>query len=173
MKNLINFGLEYLQPNLLIKINLHIMGRLQAYPLEHSEDKLRYRFISKGESGHIVKLVRYEPMGERDWNLAFGDANSDESDFDDKIISNNGDMRQIIQTLFLTGLVFTEAYPNRRIFVEPVDAKRGLLYNRVFKDKQVEIEAFFYIKGKLPKRKAEKYNPLKIYRSFILTRKII
>jgi hypothetical protein len=149
------------------------MGRLQAYLLEHSEDKLRYRFISKGESSEIVKLVRYEPMGEGDWNLAFGDANADESDFDDTIISNNGDMRQIIQTIFLTGLIFTEAYPNRRVFVIPVDAQRGLLYNRVFKEKQAEIEAYFSIQGKMPNKKAEAYNALKIYRSFILTRKTI
>jgi hypothetical protein len=38
------------------------MGRLQAYPIEHSEDKLYYRFVSKGTENDIVKIVTYEDM---------------------------------------------------------------------------------------------------------------
>jgi hypothetical protein len=62
LKNSIIFGLHYEQLNLIIKTNLHIMGRLQAYPIEHSEDKLYYRFVSKGTENDIVKIVTYEDM---------------------------------------------------------------------------------------------------------------
>jgi hypothetical protein len=150
------------------------MSRIQAYPIEYSEDRLRYRFVSKGIEGDIVKLIRYECIDEIKWNLAFGDANADESDFDDVIVSNNGDMRRIIQTLFLTSLIFSEAYPNRKIYIEPIDRRRCLLYNRVFQDQQKEIEAYFVIYGVLPKRsKPDLFDPKRIYNSFILTRKII
>ncbi len=148
------------------------MGRLQACPIEYSEDKLQYRFISKGAENDIVKLVVYEYVEDDRWNLAFGDANADESDFDDTVISNNQDMRRVIQTIFATGLVFSAAYPERKIYIEPVDRKRKLLYNRVFQEKQVAIEEFYTIEGIfLTEDKQEKYEAHTIYEGFLLTKK--
>jgi hypothetical protein len=123
------------------------MGRLQAYPIEYSEDKLNYRFISKGAENDIVKIVTYEDMKSDEWNLAFGDANADETDFDDKIITNNQDMRRVIQTVFATGLIFSAAYPERKIKIVPVDRQRKLLYNRVFQDRHTAIEEFYTVYG--------------------------
>ena len=148
------------------------MGRLQAYPIEFTEDKLQYRFVSKGAESDIVKLVFYEYIEDDRWNLAFGDANADESDFDDSVISNNQDMRRVIQTVFTTGLIFSAAYPDRKIYIKPFDRKRNLLYNRVFQDQQVAIEAFYTIHGLLTSEdKEEKYDSHKIYERFLLTKK--
>jgi hypothetical protein len=148
------------------------MSRLQFYPIEISDDKLRYRFVSNGLSGDIVKLVSYENYESDLWNLAFGDANEDETDFDDKTISDNGDMRKVIRTIFETGLIFTNAYPKRNILIIPVDKQRQMLYNRVFKDKYEEIEEDFIIEGiNFKISNPEKYTSSKIYRGFILTRK--
>jgi hypothetical protein len=132
------------------------MSRLQFYPLEKSEDNLRYRFVSQGESADIVKLVIYEHYKDDLWNLAFGDANEDETEFDDTTISDNGDMRKVIRTIFETGVIFTDTYPNRNILIIPVDKQRQMLYNRVFSDKYEEIEEDI---------------PSKLYKAFLLTRK--
>jgi hypothetical protein len=148
------------------------MSRLQFYPLEISDDKLRYRFVSNGLTGDIIKLVSYENYEGDLWNLAFGDADEDETDFDDKTISDNGDMRKVIRTIFETGLIFTDTYPKRNILIIPVDKQHQMLYNRVFKDKYDEIETDFTIEGINSKiSDTEKYAPSKIYRAFILTRK--
>ena len=147
------------------------MGRLQAYPIESSEDKLQYRFISKGVKGNIVKIVVYDFWEDDKWNLAFGDANADESDFDDKVISNNQDMRRVIQTIFETARIFSAAYPERKIYIEPVDRKRKLLYNRVFQDQQTAIEEFYMIHGLfISEDKEEKYDAHTIYDAFLLTK---
>ena len=148
------------------------MGRLQAYPIESNADKLQHRFVSKGVEGDIVKLVLYDFMEINKWNLAFGDANADESDFDDKVISNNQDMRRVIQTIFETARIFSAAYPERKIHIEPVDRKRKLLYNRVFQDQQMAIEEFYTIHGLfISEDKEEKYDAHTIYEAFLLTKK--
>jgi hypothetical protein len=148
------------------------MSRLQFYPLEISEDKLHYRFVSKGLSGDIIKLVNYENYEDDIWNLAFGDANEDETDFDDTTISDNGDMRKVIRTIFETGVIFTDTHPKRNILIIPVDRQRQILYNRVFSDKYEEIEEHFIIEGINSKiSDAEKYIPSKSYKAFLLTRK--
>lgn len=148
------------------------MGRLQAYPIESSEDKLQHRFVSKGVEGDIVKLVIYEFYEADKWNLAFGDANADESDFDDGVVSNNQDMRRVIQTVFDTGLMFSAAYPERKIYIRPVDRKRKLLYNRVFQDQQTAIEAFYSIQGLfILEKKEEGYDAHTLYDAFLLTKK--
>jgi hypothetical protein len=148
------------------------MSRLQSYPLEISKDKLWYRFISIGEAGSIIKLVNYEYVRSSLWNLAFGDANSDQTDFDDTTITDNGDMRKVMQTVFQTSLIFTDEYPDRKIFIEPVDRKRRLLYNRIFQDKKEEIEKFFTIEGEiLGQIDNEPYSAQKMYDAFTVTRK--
>jgi hypothetical protein len=148
------------------------MGRLQAYPIESRADKLRYRFVSKGVEGDIVKIVAYDFWEDNKWNLAFGDADADETDFDDKVISNNQDMRRIIQTVFETGVIFSATYPERRIYIEPVDRKRKLLYNRVFQDQQTAIEEFYTIHGLfLSEDREEKYEAHTLYDAFLLTKK--
>lgn len=148
------------------------MGRLQAYPIECSADKLRYSFVSSGLAGEIVKLVSYDYYRLSLWNLSFGDANDDQTDFDDTVISDNGDMRKVMQTIFQTSLIFTDEYPNRKIYIEPVDRKRRVLYNRIFQEKQADIEQHFIIEGSFShKIDNEPYNPLRIYDTFVVTRK--
>ena len=81
-------------------------------------------------------------------------------------------MRRVIQTVFETGLMFSAAYPERRIYIRPFDRKRKLLYNRVFQDQQTTIEAFYTIHGLfISEDKEEKYDAHTIYEAFLLTKK--
>ena len=155
------------------KTTRHIMSRLQAYPIEYGEDKLKFCFVSIGFAGEIVKLVSYDYYRSSLWNLSFGDANDDQTDFDYKVISDNGDMRKVMQTVFQTSLIFTDEYPNRKIYIEPVDRKRRVLYNRILQEKQTDIEQYFTIEGGFSNKIGnEPYNPLKMYDTFVVTRKV-
>jgi hypothetical protein len=147
------------------------MSRHPSYPLTISADKLLFRFVSTGSAGNIVKLVRYEAMPTGLWNLGFGDANEDESDFDDSIVTNNNDMRKVLQTVFKTILLFTDAYPNRKIYIEPVDKRRKLLYNRAFYETHEDVASIFLILAVAEGMSgAEKYDPQKEYDAFVLKR---
>ena len=63
-------------------------------------------------------------------------------------------------------------YPNRKIYIEPADRKRRVLYNRIFQEKQADIEQYFIIEGGfLNKADNESYNSLRMYDKFVVTRK--
>ncbi len=146
------------------------MKKREGYKFDYNEDKTKFHFISTGPAGAIAKIVEYSIYGAM-WNLAFGDADEGKEDFDDASITNNGDMRKVIQTVVNTAYLFTDAYPDRKIYIEPVDRKRKLLYNRIFQEKTEEIMAAFKVQGiEFEERKLENYNPEKNYDVFVLTR---
>ena len=113
------------------------MSRLQAYPIEYNKDKLKFCFVSIGLAGEIVKLVSYDYYHSSLWNLSFGDANDDQTDFDDTVISDNGDMRKVMQTIFQTSLIFTDEYPNRKIYSRLIE--KGAFFITAFFKKNRQI----------------------------------
>jgi hypothetical protein len=146
------------------------MKKQEGYEFDFNEDNTKFRFISIGPAGAITKVVSYSIYGSM-WNLAFGDAVERVEDFSDVSITNNGDMRQVIQTVVNTAYIFTDTYPDRKIYIEPVDKKRKLLYNRIFQEKAEEITASFKVDGiLLMEGKMESYRPEKNYDAFVLTR---
>jgi hypothetical protein len=80
-------------------------------------------------------------------------------------------MRRVIQTVFATGLIFSAAYPDRKIKIVPVDRQRKLLYNCVFHDRHIAIEEFYTIYGLSFTDDTKKlYDFQKIYKGFLLTK---
>ena len=110
----------------------------EGYAVFESDEATKFQFESIGKKGTIKKIVRFTKMEERFWNLAFGDAN--EQDFDDLSISNNQDIRKVIQTVANISHLFLETYPKRKIFISPVDEKRKSLYNFVFRHHYEELQ---------------------------------
>ncbi len=106
------------------------MKKREGYEFTFNEDKIEFQFVSVGPKGTIIKVVRFGKVRDKLYNLAFGDLVSD--DFDDEIISDNGDMRKIISTLVNIVHSFAQSNPTTRIAIVPVDNKRRLLYNRIF-----------------------------------------
>ncbi len=143
------------------------MKKREGYEFTFNEDKTEFQFESVGPKGTIAKIVRFSAVEQNLFSLAFGDMGSD--DFDDEIISDNGDMRKVVQTLVNIVHFFTVANPAIRIVIWPVDRKRKLLYNRIFQQFESEILEYYSIEGySFNPRSKEVFDARKIYDAFVL-----
>ncbi|MCC6725878.1 MAG: hypothetical protein IT258_15325 [Saprospiraceae bacterium] len=147
------------------------MKKREGYDFKLSEDKIRYEFTSTGPKGRIGKAVLFEMIAEEVWNLSFGDLSAD-GDFDDSIVTDNNDMRIVLQSLANIIHDFFDQHPNCEVFIDPVDNRRKLLYNRIFQEKHVEIQSIFEVSGvlKQPLRR-EGYSHQITYDCFLVKRK--
>jgi len=107
-------------------------------------------------------------MGDNVYNLGFGDFRLGR--IDDKAISGNKDLVKMMNTVAKTIYLFTERYPERKVYIRAVDAKRSRFYPSIFEKKVVEIESNFVIKG-LTEENWEPYKPSIIFKAFLLERK--
>ena len=140
----------------------------ESYAYIDIKNKTHYVFQSEGQNGKILKAVVFTNLGERLWNLGFGDLQN--GDIDDAIVSNNHDLVKVISTVAKIANEFSNNFPLRHIVINPIDAKRKRLYNHVFRRHYEVISTNFSIIG-INKRKKETYSPQKIYDSFELIRK--
>lgn len=143
------------------------MKKREAYPFTSNRSKNRYEFTSTGPKGEILKIVEFADL-KFAHNLAFGDEDHF-GDFDDSTITDNGDMREVLQTIANIVHQFLETHPGRKIYIEPVDRKRKLLYNRIFQQKHEEIIEHFSIQGvTVSNRKLWEYKPNIMYDAFLI-----
>ncbi len=140
----------------------------EGYPLVEDEEKISFRFKSEGQKGIIEKVVEFSPIPGGWWNLAFGDAR--EERFDDEAVSNNLDIRKVIQTVANSVHIFLEAYPERQVLIVPVDAKRRSLYNRVFQQHWEDMEQVYSVKG-ISATEIAPYSAQKLFDAFLVSRK--
>lgn len=147
---------------------------LKSYDYFPLGNKPYYYFESEGEQGNIPKIILFSPIETESnndaWNLAFGDLKG--GDIDDSVISNNHDIVKVIGTIGKVVYEFSEKFPLRSIIIVPVDDKRKILYNHVFRRNHEEISLIFNIIGTLNKVD-EEYSAKKIYDSFKLKRKFV
>jgi hypothetical protein len=145
------------------------MKKDMGYAIRFNVHMTRFRFTSTGPKGDIEKIIEYRKFQKKRWNLAFGDVQ--ENDWTDNIISDNDDMRIILQTVANTVHLFIETHPDQEVFIEPLDRQRKILYNRIFQQKWVEIDALFSVKGKIGVNDFEDYTPQKVFDFFVITQK--
>lgn len=145
------------------------MQKGKGYDIKLNGELTQFRFTSTGPKGTIKKIIEFQPIEENQWNLAFGDVK--DNDWEDNVISDNDDMRLVLQTVANTVHVFLEKYPGREVYIEPLDRQRKILYNRIFQQKWVEIEPIFYVKGEVSSGFFEDYSPQKLYNGFLITQK--
>lgn len=150
------------------------MKKREAYNLAFSPERSTFFFESRGPKGTVQKIIEFGPMPNGRWNLGFGDIAGD--DWHDHIITDNKDMRKVLQTVANAIHLFTERYPGRKVHIQPLDRQRKLLYNRIFRQKQDEIRELFSVQGILLTEEGaengpEDYNSREMYDVFVLTRK--
>jgi hypothetical protein len=139
----------------------------------HNAKKVKFMFTSVGDNGSIEKIIEFSLMTNNIWNLGFGDVKG--KTWTDTAVSNNNDLRKVLQTVANAVHLFLEAYPERQLFFKPVDRKRKLLYNRTFQQKWHEIEPLFTVKAvnlEDTNPKFKDYNPKKLYDLFTMKKKI-
>ena len=157
----------------IIKINYKKYTMInEFYDYLDSEDKSQFFFVSEGKQGEIIKMVLFTHLRDDLWNLGFGDLHKGQ--IDDSIISNNHDIVKLIGTIAKIVYDFSEAFPLRRIEINPIDEKRKRLYHHVFRRNFDIINADFQVKGVYKGiDEEEDYSPEKIYDFFRLKRKFV
>jgi hypothetical protein len=135
----------------------------EYYRFTDEQNHTLFSFESEGQQGKILKVVLFTLDDDNRWNLGFGDWHN--GYVNDTIISNNHDVTKVIGTISRIVYTFFEEYPDRVIFIQPVDERRKRLYNIVFQRHILEIETDFEIMGFIGK-KTEMYSNKKNYDAF-------
>jgi hypothetical protein len=122
---------------------------------------MEFHFESVGPNGTIRKIVKFTFYGKQLCSLAFGD--QIEGGFDDEVISDNDDMRKIMQTVVNITIFFSCIHAECKIVIQPVDRKRKLLYNRIFQVFETEVFRYYEVEGFLiQEKKREPFNGEKL-----------
>jgi hypothetical protein len=69
----------------------------EHYELNPRNKKKLFYFISKGNQGEILKVIGFQPVRGKIWNLYFGDIT--ENGFSDSVVSNNDDIYKVMNTV--------------------------------------------------------------------------
>lgn len=137
-----------------------------TYELHPNEAKTRFSFQSIGPKGIIEKEIRFTKLDENLWNLGFADLLH--GSLDDRQISNNGDLVQVISTVAKAALEFSKTWPARRLLIVPVDEKRKRLYQVIFRRHIATINKRFQVQG-FEENRSENWQPDGFYQAYILT----
>ena len=137
----------------------------EHYELKPRKRKTLFYFVSEGEQGEILKVIGFQPVRGKIWNIYFGDITK--SGFSDSVVSNNADIYKIMNTVAFALYQFMGEYPSRIVRIAPVDDKRKRLYNAIFQRRIHEIEANFDVFAKKDNR-FEVYSPNTTYSIFEL-----
>ena len=77
--------------------------RNEQYDVEMTSLFTTFEFVNEGKNGKIRKLIRYTEYEESGvFNLGFGDKIGETDKFDDKIVTNNGDIEKVLATVAST-----------------------------------------------------------------------
>jgi hypothetical protein len=130
---------------------------------------LNFRFDSIGPRGTIKKIVVFTHMTSSLYSLGFGDL-SKLGEFDDKIVSDNGDSFKILVTVATILNDFTEKYRNVAVHIEGSTESRTRLYQININRHWNIIEPEYIVLGLHKKRwhsfqKGKNYSAFMIYRN--------
>jgi hypothetical protein len=119
----------------------------KGYPFEVGSDGLIYKFESISANKKIVKTVLLSNVdGSTVYNLALLDPVG-EGGYSDKIESRNGDLREILATVFQIIDDFLTKYPDAMIGFQGSDARRQRLYRIAIARELNNISRTFKIYG--------------------------
>lgn len=123
-----------------------------TYPVGRVEGRLIFYFVSLNDQGNnpVFKIVTYEPIdryGVRYHNLGFGDYSKDTGLPDDKTITNNGDMRMVLETVVSTLKFFFQEYPNETVHIDGSNQARKDYYHKLINDYWYRIQEHYLVRG--------------------------
>jgi hypothetical protein len=143
----------------------------KKYNLETDQNRLIFEFYSEGPKGRILKIVEYQKIGERVYNLVFGDSVNNTKDFDDFVKTNNGDTEKVLATVASTLYIFFEHHVGTIVVAEGRTKSRTRLYRRYMTAFLELIESEFILLGELD-GKTERFKKDVNYQYFIISKKI-
>lgn len=145
--------------------------KLDSYELIAADNSTTFEFLSQGLKGNINKIIQFQEIEFPNlYNLAFGDLDQSTGQFNDMVVTNNGDSAKVLATVVAAIYTFTKHFPEAWIYATGSTSARTRLYrmgiNRYFD----VAENDFYIMGKY-QNAWERYEKDKDYHSFAVHRK--
>lgn len=145
---------------------------VEKYELRSGEKLQVFEFVSIGPKGRITKLVQYLPTNYKNlYNLGFGDKNLDTGEFDDNIVSGNGDSEKVLATIVATLYAFTDKHREALVYATGSTPSRTRLYRMGIAKYLDEALKDFDIYGER-EAKWQKFERDIDYDAFIVRRKI-
>ena len=140
------------------------------YAIVESGSPYSFVFISEGPKGKIRKGIFYTELSKDLFNLGFGDLDEDMLNLNDSSRSNNGDRDKVLATVAYTAVIFTDRFPEARIFARGSTIARTRLYQIGIAAHLPEISENFKIKG-FKNGIWERFQRGRGYEAFLITRK--
>ncbi len=136
---------------------------IAKYELLTNTDVTLFRFKSKGINGEIDKGIAYKPTKNNTiYNLGFGDLVFDQIQkefiINDLIVSDNGDRNKILATVAESAYIFSERYPERKIFFKGSTKSRTRLYRIAISLNLRELSKTFHIFGTIEDENGNIFN---------------
>jgi hypothetical protein len=143
------------------------------YEFHETDDKRYiYHFLSIGKQNTRKQVVFYPAKDiENTYILAFGDLLSDDS-IDCNIVSNNGDIRFIMATVYEITLRFFVRKPDVNLLFWGSDQRRNSLYSYIIAKNIEKLELSYDIYGIKINGEGERFSPHVAYSSFVVRKKI-
>jgi len=141
------------------------------YSLETDQNNLIFEFFSEGLKVRILKIVEYQPLGGRFYNLAFGDSIESTKDFDDFVRTNNEDTEKVLSTVASTLYIFFQHHEGTIVIAEGSTKARTRLYRRYLTMFFELIETEFTLLGELD-GKTERFRKGVDYKFFLISKNI-
>ncbi len=142
-----------------------------GYLFTEDHGQTLFEFESEGPRGTITKVVWFARIAPSMWNLSFGDKADDPGQLLlDTVVSNNGDLRRVIQTVVNITYTFLENHPGEQLVIYPVDQRRRSLYNHLVRRHWPVLRYRFFLFG-LREDYLESYQPGNSYDAFFLSLK--
>jgi hypothetical protein len=141
----------------------------EKYDINVSDDWLVYEFTSIGPKGEIPKVVIYQHIEGKLYNLAFGDKDGISGNIDDLVISDNKDTEIVLATVASTIFDFFKNYQGTIVLAKGSTKSRTRLYRRHLTLFLEFIENDFILLGEL-NGEVERFEKNKDYTSFLITK---
>jgi hypothetical protein len=125
---------------------------LKAYSVERigNDPVFVFESVNPKTGLRIFKIVTFSQIKKGEelyFNLGFGDFDEKTGKVNDRIVSDNGDMRKVLATAVSTLDTFFNEQPDVKVHVTGSDRVRNKYYQKLVKDYLAEIQDKYTIQG--------------------------
>jgi hypothetical protein len=117
------------------------------YEIEYSLPLKVYLFVSEGKHGRVKKIVKFNLIQKDLFNLGFGDWKEDDHDFDDLVVTDNGDMEMVLSTVIKITGKFLYMNPGVSVYLTGSTASRTRLYRLIISNNYEIIRREYNVWG--------------------------
>ncbi|MHA4742295.1 DUF6934 family protein [Dyadobacter sp. MSC1_007] len=140
----------------------------KGYPFEAGSDGLIYKFESVSANKKIVKTVLLSSVsGNTIYNLALLDPLG-EGEYSDQVESRNGDLREVLATVFQIINDFLDKCPHAMVGFQGSDARRQRLYRIAITHELSNISRTFEVYGLINNETIVPFEPNTDYDHYLI-----